>query len=319
MAPEYAWLMYHAHGGIFCHCECTILVFSRHLIYPMLQMKTENDLVTKIQKLVSMLNTDPAYCVLTGAGCSTASGLPAYRNIKGDWQHDKPMEHQDFLGSELKRKIYWSRSQQGWPGFSKARPNQTHKMLTQLQRNGYISQIITQNVDRLHQASGSKAVIDLHGRLDQVICLGCSKKSSRDKFQQRLVSVNHVHCSTNGDIRPDGDVEISTEALSGFLIPECEHCHGVLKPDVVFFGGILNANTAADALNAVDNAPGLIVVGSSLMVYSGFRLVKRAIEMKKPVIIINQGTTRADDLRILKINYESGRVLTDVGNALSLE
>ena len=280
-------------------------------------MKTENNLVTKIEKLVLMLNRDPGYCVLTGAGCSTASGLPAYRNIKGDWQHDKPMEHQDFIGSEFKRKVYWARSQRGWPNFKMARPNQTHNMLTELQHSGYVSQIITQNVDRLHQASGSKAVIDLHGRLDQVICLDCNKTISRHDFQQRLESVNYAHCSLHGVIRPDGDVEISTDALSDFLIPRCEYCYGELKPDVVFFGGVLNPQTAADALNAIDNTPGLIVVGSSLMVYSGFRLVKRAIELRKPVVIINQGTTRADDLYTLKIDHESGQVLTEIGIALN--
>ena len=281
-------------------------------------MDTKNNLQSNIQTLVAMLNNDPGYCVLTGAGCSTASGLPAYRNADGDWQHDRPMEHQDFIGSEFKRKFYWARSQRGWPVFSNARPNQTHTTLAELQRRGNVGQIITQNVDRLHQAAGSKAVIDLHGRLDQVICLGCKNTASRQLFQQRLESDNSMYCSTQGLTKPDGDVELDAQSLLDYKIPLCEFCQGDLKPDVVFFGGILNPRIAANALGAIDNAPGLIVIGSSLMVYSGFRLVKRAVEQQKPVIIINQGTTRADDLYTIKIEHESGQVLADVCVALDI-
>ncbi len=281
-------------------------------------MKSDDRLVSKIKKLATMLSEDPGYCVLTGAGCSTASGLPAYRNVNGLWQHDKPMDHQEFVGSEIKRKIYWSRSQRGWPNFHKARPNQTHEMLTALQRSGHLGQIITQNVDRLHQAAGSKAVIELHGRLDQVICLNCTNTVSRQEFQQRLESLNSSNYGSECVIRPDGDVDICADLLSDFSIPRCECCDGDLKPDVVFFGGVLNPRTAAHALSAVNHAPGLLVVGSSLMVYSGFALVKRAIELGKPVVIINKGTTRADDLHTLKIDHESGQVLADVGSALSI-
>lgn len=275
-------------------------------------MKSEDNRHSKLLSLVDMLSNDPGYCVLTGAGCSTASGLPAYRNANGDWQHDRPMEHQDFIGSQIKRKIYWARSQRGWPVFSNARPNQTHTTLAELQKMGHVGQIITQNVDRLHQAAGSKAVIDLHGRLDQVICLDCKITSSRQLFQQRLESANITHRSTHGLTKPDGDMELDEQSLHDFEIPRCEHCQGNLKPDVVFFGGVLNPRISAKALGAIDDSPGLIVVGSSLMVYSGFRLVKRAVEQNKPVIIINQGTTRADDLYTIKIESESGQVLADV-------
>ena len=279
-------------------------------------MKTENKLAEKIEKLLLMLKRDPGYCVLTGAGCSTASGLPAYRDVKGDWQHQKPMQHQEFTACELKRKIYWARSQQGWPTFNRARPNQTHKMLELLQRGGYVQQIITQNVDRLHQASGSKAVIDLHGRLDQVVCLDCTNTFSRKAFQRRLTLANRDYCPAKNNLRPDGDIEVNADTVSDFSIPKCENCGGDLKPDVIFFGGVLNRQTATDALDAIDNAPGLLVIGSSLMVYSGFRLVKRTLQLNKPVVIINRGATRADDLYTLKINHESGQVLTAVSTAL---
>ena len=264
-----------------------------------------------------MLNLNPGYCALTGAGCSTASGLPAYRNVKGEWQHDKPMEHRDFISTHEMRQTYWARSQRGWPNFSQARPNLAHKMLAVLQRSGHVRQIITQNVDRLHQAAGSRSVIDLHGRLDRVICLDCCVTFSRHDFQQRLESLNQLDTDADGLVRPDGDVNLAVDMPVEYLIPECERCGGHLKPDVVFFGGVLNARTATNALEAVNNATGLLVVGSSLMVYSGFRLVKRAVQLDKPVVIINHGATRADDLYTLKINHEAGQVLTDVGAALA--
>lgn len=278
----------------------------------MQRMKTENNLASKIDSLCLLLSRHPGFCVLTGAGCSTASGLPAYRNLDGDWQHERPMEHQDFIASELMQKIYWSRSQHGWPNFHKARPNQTHALLTELQHRGFVRQIITQNVDGLHQASGSDSVIELHGRLDQVICLDCSATFSRQAFQTRLASVNPLSGISESAVRPDGDVDLAVNRLSGYSIPRCERCEGTLKPDVVFFGGVLDPQIAADAQSAVENSPGLMVVGSSLMVYSGFRLVKRALTLEKPVVIINRGTTRADDLHVMKIDHESGQVLSAV-------
>ena len=279
-------------------------------------MKFENSLEVKIEKIAHLLDERPGYCVLTGAGCSTASGLPAYRNTNGDWQHDKPMEHRDFIDSEFNRKIYWARSQRGWPRFRAAKPNKTHTLLACLQHSGHVRQIVTQNVDRLHQVAGSNSVIDLHGRLDQVICLDCKKTASRDLFQQRLDSDNSFNIGAQGQIRPDGDVAFDTIKLNNFSVPECEHCQGILKPHVVFFGGVLDPQIAAAAITAVEQAPGLLVVGSSLMVYSGFRLVKRAIALNKPVLIINQGKTRADDLYTLKIEHESGQVLRQVNIAL---
>ena len=255
--------------------------------------------------------------MLTGAGCSTASGLPAYRNVNGEWQHDRPMEHRDFISSDKMRKIYWARSQRGWPAFSRAKPSQTHKMLARLQRSGHLNQIITQNVDRLHQAAGSHCVIDLHGRLDRVICLECSVTCSRHQFQRRLELLNNLDTSGESPVRPDGDVNLAVDMQMEYSIPECEHCGGHLKPDVVFFGGVLDPVVSASALDFVDHAPGLLVVGSSLMVYSGFRLVKRAVKLKKPVVIINHGATRADDLYTLKISHEAGQVLTDVGAILA--
>ena len=276
-----------------------------------------NDTV-QLNRLTQLFSGAQRFCALTGAGCSTESGLPAYRDDKGDWKHTKPMEHRDFVGSDAMRKFYWARSMQGWPNFQKAQPSQTHDALTRLQKSGHVSHIITQNVDRLHQISGSKNVIDLHGRLDQVVCLECHQVSERQMFQKELEKLNAAIEVNKRFIRPDGDVEIDSQTLENFNVPVCQQCQGVLKPNVVFFGDVLNAQTAQASMKAIEQAEGLMVVGSSLMVFSGFRLVKRAVELGKPVVIINRGMTRADDLYSLKIKHESGVVLNQLIESLAL-
>ena len=244
---------------------------------------------SKIESLAQMLDQHPGFCVLTGAGCSTESGLPAYRDKHGHWKHSKPMQHNDFVSSAEMRKRYWARSMLGWNNFFKAKPSQTHHVITQLQASGYLSQIITQNVDRLHQHSGCQQVMDLHGRLDQVICLDCGRLAARAEFQDQLLHLNPDFKSNKQTLRPDGDVDIGAPVLATFEIPGCQYCAGVMKPNVVFFGGILNPQTVSQSLEAVEQSPGLLVIGSSLMVFSGFRLVKHANQLNKPVIIINQG------------------------------
>ncbi len=251
---------------------------------------------SKILQLVDLLSRSPGFCVLTGAGVSTQSGLPAYRDENGEWKHSKPMQHQDFVSSESRRKYYWARSMLGWPSFNNAKPSQAHQNIAALQNEGFVGPIITQNVDRLHQAAGSKQILDLHGRLDEVICLNCNQLFSRHDFQSKLESLNPGFGAEKKSLRPDGDVDIDSTSLQSFCVPSCKLCDGVLKPNVVFFGGVLNPDIVKKASKAVDASPGLIAVGSSLMVYSGYRYVKQAIELNKPVICINQGVTRADGL-----------------------
>ena len=266
----------------------------------------------KITILADLLRRNPGFTVLTGAGCSTKSGLPAYRDQDGEWKHSRPMQHHDFMTFESKRKFYWARSMLAWPNFKQAAPSQAHSALNDLARTGFVNQIITQNVDRLHQAAGSQDTLDIHGRLDQVVCMSCSELISRESLQTRLESLNPDFQAAKKVLRPDGDVDIETDLLDSFKLPVCELCGGILKPNVVFFGDVLDPNIVEQASRAIDTSPGLLVVGSSLMVYSGLRYVKQAVAQQKPVVIINQGLTRGDDLCLLKVDQEAGKVLTEV-------
>jgi len=265
---------------------------------------------SKLNELADLLSRHPGFCVLTGAGVSTKSGLPAYRDVQGAWKHSKPMQHHDFISSEAKRKFYWARSMLGWSNFKNAKPSDAHISIAALENMGFVGPIITQNVDRLHQRAGSEKTVDLHGRLDQLICLDCKKLSSRQEFQLTLELNNPDFTAAKRSLRPDGDVDIDSHSLQSFVVPVCEHCNGILKPNVVFFGDVLNPEIVNKASRAVDASPGLIVVGSSLMVYSGYRYVKQAAQLHKPVIIVNQGLTRADDLYDLKIDSEAGESLS---------
>ncbi len=277
------------------------------------QLHTEN----KITILADLLHRNPGFAVLTGAGCSTESGLPAYRDQDGEWKHSKPMQHQDFMTFESKRKFYWARSMLAWPNFKKAKPSQAHIALNELASQGVVSQIITQNVDRLHQTAGSQDTLDIHGRLDQVICMNCSKTTSRESLQLKLESLNPDFHTSKKSLRPDGDIDIETDLLDSFKLPACEQCNGILKPNVVFFGDVLDPKIVEQASKAVNKSSGLLVVGSSLMVYSGLRYVKQATEQSKPVVIINRGLTRADNLCLLKINQEAGSVLAELNDLLA--
>ena len=266
----------------------------------------------QIVELASLLDRKRGFCVLTGAGVSTQSGLPAYRDESGRWKHSKPMQHQDFISSETKRKFYWARSMLGWPNFNNAQPSQAHLRITDLVLQGFVGSIITQNVDRLHHAAGCENTLDLHGRLDQVVCLECKELFSRHTFQSKLEVLNPDFTTGKKSLRPDGDVDFDYVALETFDVPVCEKCSGALKPNVVFFGDVLDRNVVSHASQLIENSSGLLVIGSSLMVYSGYRYVKQAVALNKPVVIINQGKTRADDLYTLKIEHEAGQVLTEL-------
>ncbi len=276
------------------------------------ELNTEN----KLTILADLLRLNPRFTVLTGAGCSTESGLPAYRDEDGEWKHSKPMQHQDFMGQESRRKFYWARSMLAWPTFKQAKPSRAHSAIRELVEQQYCGQVITQNVDRLHQIAGVSDALDLHGRLDQVRCMGCQQLSCRDSLQSILTSLNSNFQASKKALKPDGDVDIETDLLNSFKVPNCEQCGGVLKPNVVFFGDVLDPEVVKQASSAIDTSPGLLVVGSSLMVYSGLRYVKQAIVQQKPVVIINQGLTRGDELCTLKIEREAGEVLTDLNKML---
>ena len=263
--------------------------------------------------------------VLTGAGCSTESGIPDYRSPGGAWTRHKPIYYSAFVRSADVRRFYWARSYRGWPRFDAARPNAAHYALAGLEAAGRVHQLITQNVDDLHQAAGSRAVVQLHGRNRLVVCLGCGGETPREEMQQRLAELNgewlaaapwHRLDADEADFAPDGDAEVAPDLVGEFRVPECDRCGGVLKPAVVFFGESVPQDKVAVSMRHVDEADAMLVVGSSLTVWSGFRFVKRAAERGLPIAIVNIGPTRADDLATLKIEAKCGEVLESVVSGL---
>ncbi|MEE4244342.1 MAG: NAD-dependent protein deacetylase [Kangiellaceae bacterium] len=258
---------------------------------------------------LSLLLDNKPWLVLTGAGISVNSGIPTYRDDKGNWLRSDPITHQQFTQHERQRKRYWLRSAVGWPMVNQAKPNDVHRQLVLLEDKQLISGVITQNVDRLHQAAGQKNVIDLHGRLDQVSCLGCGRIISRQSLQPKLQSLNPFIDELTGQIRPDGDAEVESIWVDQMSLVGCHECGGILKPDVVFFGGTISQSTHQATAEIYQKSAGVLVLGSSLMVFSGFRLCRQAKQDGKPLAIINKGRTRADQLADLKVSSDCGEVL----------
>jgi NAD-dependent SIR2 family protein deacetylase len=270
------------------------------------------------EALARFLERRPRLFVLTGAGCSTASGIPDYRDPAGEWKHARPVQYADFMARHSVRQRYWARSMVGWPRMAAAEPNRAHHSLTALQERGQVERLVTQNVDGLHQKAGTEGVIDLHGRIDGVVCMACRLELSRTDWQAEVAALNPVwerHIGAASD-RPDGDVDIAAADYAGFVVPPCPRCGGIVKPDVVFFGEAVPAGRVSAAKAALAAADALLVVGSSLMVFSGFRFARHAAEARKPIVIVNRGRTRADDLAALKIDGDCGDVL---GGVLALE
>lgn len=250
------------------------------------------------------------FLVLTGAGISTSSGIPDYRDSEGVRRGKAPMMYQEFLATAQARRRYWARAMLGWPRVRIALPNPAHRALAALQQHQRISGLITQNVDTLHDQAGSHDVIELHGSLHRVLCLDCQQRSPRDVIQQRMEHENPYLAGVDAVQAPDGDTLLDPAFEERFHIPHCPHCNGQrLKPDVVFFGENVAQATAAKAMVAVEQAEGLLVVGSSLMAYSAFRLCKAMVEQGKPVIAINLGKTRGDELLQVKIEASCERLL----------
>ena len=215
------------------------------------------------------------------------------------------------------RRRYWARATLGWQRFRAARPNAGHQALAVLEHAGVLTGLITQNVDRLHHRAGSRQVIELHGALDRVSCLRCGGVERRDDVHARLLRANPGWVDTAADARPDGDAEMPAEAVAGFHVVACQTCGGELKPDVVFFGGTVPEQTLASAWELFDRGQVLLVAGSSLTVYSGFRFVRRAAERGVPVAIVNLGPTRADELAALKLDVSTAQALPALARALS--
>jgi NAD-dependent SIR2 family protein deacetylase len=261
-------------------------------------------------EVLADLVADGDVVILSGAGLSTESGIPDYRGETGRRRRAEPMTYQTFAGSAAARRRYWARSHLGWRYIAQARPNSGHRAVAELQRRGLVAGIITQNVDGLHQAAGARDVIELHGSLDRVICLGCGRRTSRRVFAERLSEANPHWRARAGAINPDGDAVISAGEIDGFQVVDCLACGGVLKPDVVFFGENVPPARVQEAYALTERAGTLLVLGSSLTVLSGYRFVRRAAERSIPVTIINQGPTRGDALALLVIDAPLGAALT---------
>lgn len=268
------------------------------------------DGVEAARALQNFLEQFPRLFVLTGAGCSTASGIPDYRDAAGGWKRRPPVRHHEFLTDSGVRARYWARSMIGWTVMGAAEPNAAHLALARLEREGRLDCLVTQNVDGLHQKAGSTRVLDLHGRIDQVLCLACGARGSRAHLQQRLLVANPRFAGMTARPAPDGDADLERNDFSEFIVPDCDACGvGILKPDVVFFGANVAPDRVAQSMAALDRADALLIVGSSLMVWSGYRFAARAAERGLPIAAINRGVTRADPLIGLKIEADCGEVL----------
>jgi NAD-dependent SIR2 family protein deacetylase len=247
--------------------------------------------------------------ILTGAGCSTESGIPDYRDADGGWKRAAPVMFQAFMGEPATRQRYWARSLVGWRRLRTARPNDAHRALAHLQRQHRAAHLVTQNVDRLHQAAGSPEVIDLHGRIDRVRCMSCQRRQSRDELQADLVRLNPAWAEVDALQAPDGDAELERRDFTRFQVRACRQCGGVLKPDVVFFGEQVPPDRVRSSMSQLMQADAMLVIGSSLMVYSGYRFAQAAALAGKPIAAVNLGRTRADALLALKVTLPCSAAL----------
>ena len=260
-------------------------------------------------RIAAFLDRHPRTLVLTGAGLSTASGIPDYRDRDGTRRGKPPIHGPDFRKSEAVQRRYWARSMIGWPVLAQARPNHGHRAIAGLERIGRIGSVLTQNVDGLHGQAGSHGVLELHGNIHTVVCLDCSALFPRAFVQGQLEDFNPHMAGANATPLPDGDASVEPTELAGFRLPFCTCCGGTLMPNVVFFGDNVPPARTAIALEQMERADALLVVGSSLMVYSGFRFCRMAQAAGKPMAAINLGRTRADDLLDIKIEESAERVL----------
>ena len=268
-----------------------------------------------VLRLKEFINSHNKICILTGAGISTESGIPDYRSEGvGLYARStrRPVLYKDFCASETIRQRYWARNYVGWPRFSSVKPNITHEILKELENANKVRCIVTQNVDNLHTKAGSRRVIELHGTAFKVMCLNCDQRICRYYLQDILDHMNPNMTVTTQMIRPDGDVDLSQEQVDGFNFPSCENCGGILKPDIIFFGDNVPRQIVESVKYNVKHSDSLLVLGSTLTTFSGYRIVLQAKNAGLPIAILNIGKTRADNFADIKINGRCGDVLSRI-------
>lgn len=266
----------------------------------------------KIKELQRFITLSKKLLVMTGAGISTESGIPDYRSEKvGLYARTdrRPIQHIDFIRSAPVRQQYWARNFVGWPQFSSHQPNPAHWALSNWEKLGKLHWLVTQNVDALHSKAGNQRLTELHGCMHRVLCLSCGEQTPRRVLQERFQVLNSSWSAEAQDVAPDGDVFLTEEQVRSFQVPSCDRCGGPLKPDVVFFGDTVNPDKVDFVHRRVKEADSLLVVGSSLQVYSGYRFILTAREKKLPIAILNIGPTRSDDLACLKLDSRCGELL----------
>ncbi|UQV44571.1 NAD-dependent protein deacetylase [Janthinobacterium lividum] len=269
-----------------------------------------------LDQLAQFLQRHPDVLLLTGAGISTASGIPAYRDTEGVRRGNAPVQGPDFRRQEAVRRRYWARSMVGWPTLARAAPNPGHLAIAHLAQRRRIGGLVTQNVDGLHQQAGSPAVTELHGSIHGVVCLDCHTRHTRRLIQDQLEHDNPQLLGATATPAPDGDALLEPSQLATFHVPVCPRCGGTLQPDVVFFGDGVPSSCAAEAERKMMEAGAMLVVGSSVMVYSSFRLCRMAAETGKPVAAINLGKTRADHLLAFKTEAPAQDILPAIAAML---
>ena len=270
------------------------------------------------QALARYITDHPKLFILTGAGISTQSGIPAYRDAAGHWQSPPPVQHRAFIQDISVRQRYWGRSLAGWHTLRDAKPNNAHKILAALEAAGYIELLVTQNVDRLHQKAGSQQVIDLHGRADIVACIECDYEIDREAMHDWCRTLNPDFIAPISAPRPDGDADFETD-FSSFKVPNCPKCSGVMKARVVYFGDNVPKEVVYSAIDALERSRALLCIGSSLQVFSGFRFNRHAHQIGLQQAALTQGVTRADDLLDLKLDAEITQTLEDMADLLNLQ
>jgi len=246
---------------------------------------------------------------LTGAGVSTESGIPDYRSPEALARVRRPIHGPDFVRSAALRQRYWARAMVGWERFGRALPGAAHGAIARLEASGLVTGLITQNVDRLHHAAGSRRVVELHGALADVVCLGCGALEERDAVQGRMREANGSWLDDAARLAPDGDAELDDDDVAAFAPPECLECRGALKPRVVFFGDNVPRAVVDEAFGLLEDGDALLVAGTSLAVFSGYRFLRRAVERAIPIAIVNRGPVRGEEHAVLKIEASTGAVL----------